>query len=134
MAHNNIMTPSEGSSMNRPPLFDGNDYPYWRDKMTLFIQFSGYDIWKIITEGNQYPEEEVTTTSSLGITSTVTQRVPEARWTHSQKEMFSLNAKAKFMLICALTKNEYNKIIACETAEEIWDRLQLHHEGSDDVK
>jgi len=35
MANLNVV---EGSSINRPPLFDGKAYAYWRDKMKLFVE------------------------------------------------------------------------------------------------
>ena len=45
-----------------------------------------------------------------------------------------MNAKAKYLLTCALSKSEYDKIISCDSAKEIWDRLQVLHEGTDQVK
>ena len=30
-----------------------------------------------------------------------------------------MNAKAKYLLICALSKGEYDKIISCDFAKEI---------------
>ena len=45
-----------------------------------------------------------------------------------------MNTKAKYVLTCALSKSEYNKIISCESAKEIWDRLQTLHEGINQVK
>ena len=45
-----------------------------------------------------------------------------------------MNAKAKYLLICALSKNEYDKIISCDLAKEIWDRLQVLQERINQVK
>ena len=45
-----------------------------------------------------------------------------------------MNAKAKYLLTCTLTKSEYDKIISCDSAKEIWDRLKTLHEGTDQVK
>ena len=45
-----------------------------------------------------------------------------------------MNVKAKYLLTCALRKSEYDKIISCDFAKEIWDRLQVLHEGTDQVK
>ena len=44
-----------------------------------------------------------------------------------------MNAKAKYLLTCALSKSEYDKIISCDSDKEIWDRLQVLHEGTDQV-
>ena len=45
-----------------------------------------------------------------------------------------MNAKAKYLLTCTLSKSEYDKITSCDFAKEIWDRLQVLHEGIDQVK
>ena len=45
-----------------------------------------------------------------------------------------MNVKAKYLLTCALRKSEYDKIISRGFAKEIWDRLQVLHEGIDQVK
>ena len=45
-----------------------------------------------------------------------------------------MNAKAKYLLTCALSKSEYDKIISCDSAKEILDKLQTLHEGTNQVK
>ena len=45
-----------------------------------------------------------------------------------------MNAKAKYLLTCALSKSEYDKIISCDRAKDIWDRFQTLHKGTDQVK
>ena len=38
------------------------------------------------------------------------------------------------ILYCALDPNEFNRISTCESAKEIWDRLDVTHEGTNQVK
>ena len=45
-----------------------------------------------------------------------------------------MNAKAKYLLMCALSESEYDKIISCDSAQVIWDKLQVLYEGFDQVK
>ena len=45
-----------------------------------------------------------------------------------------MNAKAKYLLTCALSKSEYDKLISCDSAKEIWDKLQVLHEGTNQLK
>ena len=45
-----------------------------------------------------------------------------------------MNAEAKYVLTCALRKSAYNKIMSCDSAKEIWGRLQTLHEGTNQVK
>ncbi|XP_070050220.1 uncharacterized protein [Nicotiana tomentosiformis] len=44
------------------------------------------------------------------------------------------NAKARKNLICGLNLDEYNRISACSNTKEIWDILQIAHEGINQVK
>ena len=45
-----------------------------------------------------------------------------------------MNTKVKYLLTCALSKSKYDKITSCDSVKEIWDRLQVFHEGTDLVK
>ena len=38
------------------------------------------------------------------------------------------------MSYCALDANEFNRISTCKTAKEIWDKLIVTHEGTEQVK
>ena len=48
--------------------------------------------------------------------------------------MAQLNAKAMNILYCALDANEFNRISTCMSAKKIWDRLEVTHEGTNQVK
>ncbi|XP_070004743.1 uncharacterized protein [Nicotiana sylvestris] len=38
------------------------------------------------------------------------------------------------ILVCGIGHDEYNRISACDTAKEIWEALQIAHEGTTQVK
>ncbi|MQL91261.1 hypothetical protein Taro_023863 [Colocasia esculenta] len=46
----------------------------------------------------------------------------------------SLNCKAKSILCCALSKKEFNRISACKSAVEMWEKLRITYEDTDKVK
>ncbi|MQL68246.1 hypothetical protein Taro_000507 [Colocasia esculenta] len=107
---------SEGQSINRPPLFDGEDYAYWKTRMEYFLQGFDYQIWSIVEEGDLLVTNE------------------KAQWTDDDRKKISLNCKAKIILCCALSKKEFNKISACKTTKDMWETLKLTYEGTDKVK
>ncbi|CAL1403344.1 unnamed protein product [Linum trigynum] len=37
-------------------------------------------------------------------------------------------------MYCALGPEEYHRVTGCKTAKEIWDKLQIAHEGTSHVK
>ena len=45
-----------------------------------------------------------------------------------------MNANAMHILYCGLEPNEYNRISMCELAKEIWDKLEMAHKGTNQVK
>ena len=106
----------EGQSVNRPPLFDGEDYTYWKTRMEYFLQGHDYTIWSIVEEGD------------LLVTNA------KAQWTDDDRKRISLNCKAKSILCCALSKKEFNRVSACKSAMEMWEKLKITYEGTDKVK
>ncbi|MQL77777.1 hypothetical protein Taro_010183 [Colocasia esculenta] len=105
----------EGQSVNRPPLFDGEDYVYWKTRMEFLLQGLDYQIWSIV-EGDLLVTNE------------------KDKWTEDDKKKISLNCKAKSILCCALSKKEFNCISACKSAMEMWEKLRITYEGTDKVK
>ena len=39
------------SHSERFPIFDGNDYLYWKERMRIRIQAINYDLWQIVEDG-----------------------------------------------------------------------------------
>ncbi|MQM15614.1 hypothetical protein Taro_048563 [Colocasia esculenta] len=107
---------AEGQFVNRPPLFDGEDYNYWKTRMEFFLQGLDFQLWSIVEEGD------------LLVTNS------KDKWTDEDKKKISLNSKAKSILCCALSKKEFNKISACKSTMEMWEKLRLTYEGTDKVK
>ncbi|KAE8656005.1 BTB/POZ domain-containing protein [Hibiscus syriacus] len=53
-------------------------------------------------------------------------------WRDGEKKKFQLNAKAMHILFCALGPDEYGKRFSYSNAKEIWDKLQVTHEGTNE--
>ncbi|XP_015966460.1 uncharacterized protein LOC107490201 [Arachis duranensis] len=103
----------------------GKTTPFGR-RMKIFVQAVDYKLWKIILEGPQFP----TTTSAEGVISFK----PEATWTEEDRKKVELNAKDINLLNCAISFEEYRWVSRCTMAKEIWDKLQITHEGTTIVK
>ena len=41
----------EEQLIDRPPLFNGINYTYWKARMHIFFQAHDYDLWSIIVNG-----------------------------------------------------------------------------------
>ena len=49
---------TEGHSINYPPYFNGENYPYQKDRMRLFIESTSIDMREIIENGDYVPTVE----------------------------------------------------------------------------
>ncbi|XP_057719865.1 uncharacterized protein LOC130934295 [Arachis stenosperma] len=116
----------EGQSSNRPLLFNGKNYTYWKEIMKIFVQSVDYRLWKIILEGPQFP----TTTGANGVVSLKN----EASWIEEDRKKVELNTKAINLLNFAISFEEYRRVSRCTMTKKIWDKLQITHEGTTLVK
>jgi hypothetical protein len=109
----------EGQSTNRPPLFNSSDYSYWKTRMTIYIKGQDYLIWKIIVNGPHVPTKIVEE-----------QEIPkqETEWDENDVKLIELNYKAMNCLYCAFDSKEFDEISSCNSAKEIWERLEATYE------
>jgi hypothetical protein len=114
---------SEGGSSNRPPLFEGDDYYYWKDKMELFLRSQDNNMWSVIEIGEYVPLAKDTTTPKT-----------QGEWSTQEADRVLLNTKAKLFIKSAMSREEYDRIMQCKTAKEMWETLEIHHEGTSRVK
>ena len=94
--------------------------------MRIFIQSTDYALWKIITNGPEMPA----ITNEEGV------KVPklEDQWSPEDQKKVELSAKTINMMHCAISFEEYREISRCKTAKEMWDKLQITHEGTKQVR
>ena len=93
--------------------------------MKIFIQASDYNLWNVIINGPHIPTYIINNTVILK---------PKNDWDDQDRRMAQLNAKAINVLYYALDVNEFNRISTYNSAKEIWDRLEITHEGTNQVK
>ncbi|KAH9668295.1 hypothetical protein KPL70_021361 [Citrus sinensis] len=126
MATQNDSTFREGQSTTRPPYFDGNNYPYWKTRMRNYLQALDYEIWEIVNDGPFMP----LTKNEVG------EDIPKPSrdWNEFKKRKASLNSKAMNALFCALDKKEFHRVSSCESANEIWHKVEVVYEGTNQVK
>ena len=89
----------ESFSTTRPPLFTGTDYPYWKTKMTWFLQ--SFDLWDVIEDGLNIPSK---------LENGVMVSKPKQEWDEFDKKKVQLNVKEVYILHCAIDINEFNRV------------------------
>ncbi|XP_021756126.1 coiled-coil domain-containing protein 186-like [Chenopodium quinoa] len=117
---------AEGYSTQRPPLFNGKYYAYWKTRMEMFIQSENYQVWRAIEVGDY----EVTKTNAEN------EVIPKpiSEYDRSDFEKKEINATAKKLLVWGLGPDEHTRVMGCKTTKEIWDLLEITHEGTHEFK
>ena len=59
---------------------------------------------------------------------------PEEDWDEHDMKFIELNAKTMNILYCVLDVVEFNRIFTCSSAKEIYGRLEIIHESTNQVK
>ncbi|GKV41189.1 hypothetical protein SLEP1_g48755 [Rubroshorea leprosula] len=113
--------PLEGLSTTKPPLFDGTNYNYWKNRMKVFMLANVPKAWVVTMKGPYVPMKIVGE-----------REVPkeEIDWNDEDLEKIMINNKAINMLQCALNPMEFHRVSGCDTAKEMWDMLKVTHEGT----
>ncbi|GKC65324.1 hypothetical protein Tco_1097922, partial [Tanacetum coccineum] len=60
--------------------------------------------------------------------------IPYEKFEETHKKMISKNDEAKMILYNALPKREYERILMCKTAKDVWISLIITHQGNKQVK
>ncbi|KAH9791901.1 hypothetical protein KPL71_003915 [Citrus sinensis] len=94
--------------------------------MRIYLQALDYEIWKVVCDGPFMP----LTKNEFG------EDIPKPsrEWNELEKRKASLNSKAMNALFCALDKKEFHRMSSCESANEIWHKLEVVYEGTNQVK
>jgi len=115
----------EGASINRPPLFCGVNYQFWKVRMKIFIHSTYKSIWESIENGLFVPQVKK---------DYVLVDKPSSEWTKAESKKVKYYWLAKNIITSALRCDEFLKISQCSSAKEMWDILEVTHEGTTNVK
>ena len=117
----------EGKLTVRPPLFKGTNFSYWKNAMQIFIESTDMKLWEIMNNG-PYATPKITNAKGEEVDK------PKDQYTTSDWDKLTKNSRAKHILYYGLDANEYNRIFACDTAKQIWNKLIVTYEGTSQVR
>jgi hypothetical protein len=110
-------TPLLSVPLGKPPVFYGEDYCMWSDKMRHHLTSLHASIWDIVEFGAPVP--------SMGDEGYDSDEVAQIR---------HFNSQPTTILLTSLCREEYNKVQGLKSAKEIWDVLKIAHEGDEVTK
>jgi hypothetical protein len=110
-------TPLLSVPLGKPPVFDGEGYCMWNDKMRHHLTSLHASILDIVEFGAQVP--------SVGDEGYDSDKFAQIR---------HFNSQATIIPLASLCREEYNKVQGLKSAKEIWDVLKTAHVGDEVTK
>src|SRR3954467_15407360 len=106
----------------RPPVFDGENFEYWKDKLESYFFGLDGDLWDLLMDSYEHP------VNATGV------KLTRQEMNDDQKKLFRNHHKCRTVLLNAISHAEYEKISNRETAYDIYESLKMTHEGNAQVK
>jgi len=116
---------AEGAFVHRPPMFCRVNYQFWKVRMKIFIESIDRGIWNAIVNG---PYILVFVVNGIS----VAKQFDEL--TANGNKRVQYDCVAKNIITSALNLDEIFRVSQCSYAKEMWDILEVTHEGTTDVK
>jgi hypothetical protein len=89
---------------NGIPQFDGKNYAFWSRRMKTYVQAHGFDVWRSVVD--EYKAPTIPLTYKNG------------------KKLEENNLQAKNSILNGMVDSVYVKVMHCDSAKDIWDKLQ----------
>ncbi|KAM1485555.1 hypothetical protein TB1_036396 [Malus domestica] len=116
------MKGSSSSSELKAPVFDGENYDFWRIRMTTI--FKSYDLWDMVQHGYELPEMEIDALEE-DLTETQLKTLKQNRME---------DARALGIIQGAVSDTIFPRIANEETAKGAWEVLQQEYRGDTKVR
>ncbi|KAL4283883.1 hypothetical protein GQ457_16G021370 [Hibiscus cannabinus] len=115
----------ESQLITKLPFFNGDNYPYWKNHMRLFVKPNDYLLLDVIEDGPSIP---------MKIEGDKLVANVKHEMTDEERRKLQVNDNALHMLFCAHGMDMYSNILSCTSAKEVWDTLDTTYEGTNNVK
>jgi hypothetical protein len=97
------MAKEDNFHVGKPPVFDGNNYDYWKKRMEVHFKALGRDLSRIVMEGYVILD-------------------PKKKMDDDDKNE-KFNDRALSVLYNALAISKFNRVKGLEKANKIWEKI-----------
>jgi len=101
------------------------NYAFWKVRMRIFMESIDALIWEVVVHGPYVPMQVVKDEEVVK---------PRSKWNETERRKAQYDLVAKNFITSALTMDEFFRIFLCNSAKEMWEVLEVTHEGIEDVK
>jgi len=101
------------------------NYAFWKIRMKIFMESIDSCIWEVVVHGPYVPMQVVKDEEVAK---------PISEWREIEKKKAQYDLVAKNIITSSLTMDEFFRISQCSSVKEMWEVLEVTHEGTEDVK
>jgi len=124
MAENKLLF-EKVASINRPPIFCGVNYQFWKVRMRIFIESFDRGVWDAILSGLFIPKVVIVGQCA---------NKQWSDWIGNKSKKAQYVCIAKNIITSSLNMDKFFKASQCASTKEMWDTLEVMHEGTSYVK
>ena len=117
------------------PPFDRDHYKLWKGRMNLYIKMANPVYLQILVNGPFVPMRIIPESTDGGVV--IPQRSEPkdaADFSEAERDRVALDTSLQQILVESLDQVMYNHVISCMSAKEIWDKIEVMMEGTEEVK
>ncbi|GAV83335.1 zf-CCHC domain-containing protein/DUF4219 domain-containing protein/UBN2 domain-containing protein, partial [Cephalotus follicularis] len=107
-------------------FFSGDDFPYWKNRMEIYLKSRDFKIWLSVKNG-PHIAMEMNDKNELSVKT-------KDEWDEEDFKKMTIDNKALNILLVSLDKVEYNLVRRSTSTHELWKLLILTHEDTVQVK
>lgn len=107
---------------SKPPIFDGDKFDYWEDRIESFFIGCDTDLWNMVIDGYTHHIDANGT------------KLKRSKMNEHQKKDHKNHHKSRTILLNVISYSKYNKITNRHYAKYIFDYLKMTHERNEQVK
>jgi len=115
----------DGALINKSHLFLGENDPFWKVRMHIFLEYVDRGVCDAILNGSFLPTINV---------NDVQEPKPFSQWNVGKNKMAQFDVRARNIISSTLTLNQFYKTSMCKRAQEMWEVLRVTHEGTYDIE
>jgi len=106
-------------------MFGGVNYAFWKIRMKIFMESIDMGIWDAVVSGPFIP---------MQVVKEETVKKFWSEWSETERKKAQYDSLAKNIITSGLNMDEFFRVSQCSSAKEMWEVLEVTHEGTDDVK
>lgn len=100
--------------VGRLPLFTGTNFGFWKKRMSYYLMSLKLEVWNVIMNGYNAP--------------------PTLPIDQEERKAYIANAKALNSITSGITNSKFTKVLNCDSAKEVWDKLVADMMGTTSLR